>query len=50
MPSGIFSFLKVAPDAPRITDQEEMQQNYRYWRLCGILFCQEKSCSSNAGN
>ena len=33
MPNGIFSFLKVAPDAPRITDQEEMRKSYRYWRI-----------------
>ncbi|MCK4640838.1 MAG: MFS transporter [Candidatus Marinimicrobia bacterium] len=33
MPNGIFSFLKIAPDAQRITDQKEMRKSYRYWRL-----------------
>lgn len=33
MPNGIFSFLKVAPDASRITDENEMRKQYKYWRL-----------------
>ncbi|RKY61307.1 MAG: MFS transporter, partial [Candidatus Neomarinimicrobiota bacterium] len=33
MPKGIFSFLGVAPDIPRITDPEKMRKMYRYWRV-----------------
>ncbi|HDP69067.1 MAG TPA: MFS transporter [Candidatus Marinimicrobia bacterium] len=31
--SRLFSLLKVAPDIPRITDDREMQKQYKYWRF-----------------
>jgi len=33
MAMGLFGFLKPAPDAPRIADQNEMQKSYKYWRF-----------------
>lgn len=39
--SNMFSFLKVAPDVPRIADDAEMRKQYKYWRfrvLYAMLF------------
>ncbi|RKX37373.1 MAG: MFS transporter [Verrucomicrobia bacterium] len=36
MAKGIFGFLNPAPDAPRITDQDEMRKSYKYWRFRSI--------------
>lgn len=29
---NIFNFIKVSPDAPPITNQDEISRDYRYWR------------------
>lgn len=32
MKNKLFNFIKVSPNAPPITDQEEINSSYRYWR------------------